>query len=324
MPGAYPDAGDPFANHLIALLDVYEHAPVHSSTPVPKWNGPHDWRTNTILKAIDAIALRMHRAETLLTEIDEERECGPDTKKRRSVEFAIAGETVSEPYPTPLYTPLDAAHQGRSRSPFFSPPASSTPSSNGRSNGHSTRSSSNGAPRAPENREHPPTPPTSPEEEIPTPRTGPRHIPLDGIVHKLEPSPSTGMMTQLTSSPEHYVPCPACGHRMRHRDAQALAQNMAGNGSHPVSPSSALDLVVPAGALAAATFTGGPNAVAELNQLKSQIQDVAIVCAAVAKGDLKKRITVQVNSPTMIQLKDALNGMVSASAYEIVIYHAKG
>ncbi|EIN06496.1 hypothetical protein PUNSTDRAFT_145080 [Punctularia strigosozonata HHB-11173 SS5] len=221
----------------------------------------------------------MHRSEGQLEEIENARQCGPDSKKRRSIEQAI---------------------EGQSHSPYFATKESTTPASNRHPNGISiqngvARNGENGVQhRALENR--------------------PRHIPLDDLP-PFEQSTTTdaAMQTQpstAATSPENYISCPACGHKMPRAQAQTVAQQMAGDAAQAVSPSSALDLVVPAGPLATATVSGGPEAVAELNVLKSQIQDIAEVCAAVAKGDLKKRITVQVNSATMIHLKDSLNGMV--------------
>jgi osomolarity two-component system sensor histidine kinase NIK1 len=52
------------------------------------------------------------------------------------------------------------------------------------------------------------------------------------------------------------------------------------------------------------------SAVEELRLLKTQVQDVARVCNAVARGDLSQKITVHVQGVVMVQLKDVINGMV--------------
>jgi osomolarity two-component system sensor histidine kinase NIK1 len=52
------------------------------------------------------------------------------------------------------------------------------------------------------------------------------------------------------------------------------------------------------------------SAVEELRLLKAQVQDVARVCKAVADGDLTQKITVPVQGPVMVQLKDVINTMV--------------
>lgn len=48
----------------------------------------------------------------------------------------------------------------------------------------------------------------------------------------------------------------------------------------------------------------------ELQLLKDQVQDIARVCNAVARGDLSQKITVPVQGIVMVQLKDVINTMV--------------
>lgn len=75
------------------------------------------------------------------------------------------------------------------------------------------------------------------------------------------------------------------------------------NGSSP--------MIVPSmGPLAHAAFESGMSAVEELKLLKAQVQDVARVCNAVARGDLSQKITVPVQGVVMVQLKDVINTMV--------------
>ncbi|KAH9971282.1 hypothetical protein BJV74DRAFT_783695 [Russula compacta] len=76
------------------------------------------------------------------------------------------------------------------------------------------------------------------------------------------------------------------------------------------SSSSSSPLVVPPGPLATAAYESGMSAVEELHLLKAQVQDVARVCNAVARGDLSQKITVPVQGVVMVQLKDVINGMV--------------
>ncbi|EKM75241.1 Tco1 HAMP domain related type IA HK [Agaricus bisporus var. burnettii JB137-S8] len=64
------------------------------------------------------------------------------------------------------------------------------------------------------------------------------------------------------------------------------------------------------GPLAHAAFESGMSAVEELKLLKAQVQDVARVCNAVARGDLSQKITVPVQGVVMVQLKDVINTMV--------------
>jgi osomolarity two-component system sensor histidine kinase NIK1 len=80
-------------------------------------------------------------------------------------------------------------------------------------------------------------------------------------------------------------------------------------GYSDISPDTS-PLVIPMGPLAAAAFESGMSAVEELKLLKAQVQDVARVCNAVARGDLSQKITVPVQGVVMVQLKEVINTMV--------------
>ena len=98
--------------------------------------------------------------------------------------------------------------------------------------------------------------------------------------------------------------CPTCGKAIT--DSITMSKITATfHGSPSGSP-----LVVPPGPLAAAAFESGMSAVEELRLLKAQVQDVARVCNAVARGDLSQKITVPVQGVVMVQLKDVINTMV--------------
>ncbi|KDQ51728.1 hypothetical protein JAAARDRAFT_139768 [Jaapia argillacea MUCL 33604] len=84
-----------------------------------------------------------------------------------------------------------------------------------------------------------------------------------------------------------------------------MLERIAGLGSPNISP-----LVVPPGPLAAAAYESGMSAVEELKLLKAQVQDVARVCNAVARGDLSQKITVPVQGVVMVELKEVINSMV--------------
>lgn len=49
--------------------------------------------------------------------------------------------------------------------------------------------------------------------------------------------------------------------------------------------------------------------VEELRLLKAQVQDIARVCTAVAKGDLSQKMMVPAQGVVMVQLKDVINTM---------------
>ncbi|KAF9496866.1 hypothetical protein BDN71DRAFT_1359823, partial [Pleurotus eryngii] len=52
---------DPFRAHLIALLSLYEVGP--ATAPLPRYDGPSDWTTDTILNSLSNFAKRMYDAE---------------------------------------------------------------------------------------------------------------------------------------------------------------------------------------------------------------------------------------------------------------------
>lgn len=112
-----------------------------------------------------------------------------------------------------------------------------------------------------------------------------------------------------SAPPTAHAQCPTCGKSIS--DPLLLSGNSIGSDLLPLNSS---PLVVPMGPLAAAAFESGMSAVEELRLLKAQVQDVARVCNAVARGDLSQKITVPVQGVVMVQLKDVINTMVSAGA----------
>lgn len=114
-----------------------------------------------------------------------------------------------------------------------------------------------------------------------------------------------GMNGYNSAPPTATAHCPTCGKSVS--DPLLLS----GNGLHSdFLPLNSSPLVVPMGPLAAAAFESGMSAVEELRLLKAQVQDVARVCNAVARGDLSQKITVPVQGVVMVQLKDVINTMV--------------
>lgn len=69
-------------------------------------------------------------------------------------------------------------------------------------------------------------------------------------------------------------------------------------------------LIVPPGPLTAAGFESGVSAAEELHLLNAQVQDIARVCNAAARGDLLQKITVPLQGVIMVWLKDIINTMV--------------
>ncbi|KIJ62480.1 hypothetical protein HYDPIDRAFT_114607 [Hydnomerulius pinastri MD-312] len=131
------------------------------------------------------------------------------------------------------------------------------------------------------------------------------NIPTNIDPTKLQRTYSSGSSSSAPPTPHHdHVMCPACGKTI----TDTVTMNRI-NGSFDGS-SSGSPLLVPPGPLAAAAFESGMSAVEELRLLKAQVQDVARVCNAVARGDLSQKITVPVQGVVMVQLKDVINTMV--------------
>ena len=107
-----------------------------------------------------------------------------------------------------------------------------------------------------------------------------------------------------SAPPTAHSQCPTCG---KSTPDPLILYNALSSDDGPLSSS---PLVVPMGPLAAAAFESGMSAVEELKLLKAQVQDVARVCNAVARGDLSQKITVPVQGVVMVQLKDVINTMV--------------
>jgi osomolarity two-component system sensor histidine kinase NIK1 len=138
-------------------------------------------------------------------------------------------------------------------------------------------------------------------------------ISLDGLQYTIDRSSGSlraGANGSSISAPPtshgDLVSCPICGKAVS--DSITVGKISAFNKS---SSSAGSPLVVPPGGpLATAAFESGMSAVEELRLLKAQVQDVARVCNAVARGDLSQKITVPVQGVVMVQLKDVINGMV--------------
>jgi osomolarity two-component system sensor histidine kinase NIK1 len=284
-----PTPPDPFVQHLVALLSVYEVGPRLSAQP-PAWNGQSEWYHDTILRGITALARRAYTAEDALDayKAANDWETGSDTKKRRSVgvddpssassstngsaspSLSDSGDSVRSEadekgphssYPTPAYTPAYNTSSGSS--PFFTPstePISTSLFSNNGNNGNN-----NNTGRAPT----------------------PGNIPL---YHGQQ---SLHVPTSMT--------CPNCGSNgtvLRSKPMVDLPR------SPPVLPRSS--------PLVTAARVSGKEAVDELTLLRTQVKDIALVCRAVARGDLTKKITVAVEGEVMIELKEVINTMVDS------------
>ena len=229
-----------------------------------------------------------------------------ETKKRRSVgdspPLSSAASSVSSA-DLNHYNP-SAAMEAVAQSPFFTP-ATSLDSIPALYNGKEdvTMSSSESS----ESESTPAAPYQNGGVRPPSPMT----ISLDGIVNPLEKTKvfnhaMSGPSSAPPSSHVDHVACPSCGKTIR--DSATIAAIAAQAGPPVSSP-----MVIPPGPLAAAAFESGMSAVEELRLLKAQVQDVAKVCNAVARGDLSQKITVPVQGPVMVQLKEVINTMVCST-----------
>ena len=264
----------PFFQHLIALLSVYELYP--HTPPIPRYEGPSDWYILSISRSLEKIARRMITAENFVSSFEASQKSGPETKKRRSI-----GD--SPPLASSGSSPSTSNTTATLQSPFFTPPqdvAMSTTDTD--------------------------SPPRQATARTPSPMT----ISLDGVVNPLDNSNKAfniNMGNGTSSAPPTYhaehTNCPTCGKAVT--DNTMLARITALHGPPVSSP-----LIIPPGPLAAAAFESGMSAVEELRLLKAQVQDVAKVCNAVARGDLSQKITVPVQGVVMAQLKEVINGMV--------------
>jgi len=368
----------PFLAHLIALLSLYELGPLSHSPPIPKYHGPSDWQTDSILRSLGAMARRIYTAEEAYSDLKAQCNSGPEPKKRRSVGSDAATSTTTSSATTPTSTASttacsssysNSAHysslnggSGRrassaSSSTFFTPPPTSSGggdkdspgsfSSNGYIHHHSksltsedvdmdsnTDSSSSDGDQRPSTFRQPSD--LTPQSHLPPPShhiqshsdptsasTSPMTISLQGIANPLQqlqqqqqqyiPNTSRSKLPPGTGGPQSAPPsshadticCPSCGRTLTSSSTLTKLAELQGQVPIATSP-----LVVPPGPLAAAAFESGMSAVEELRLLKDQVQDVANVCNAVARGDLSKKITVPVQGVVMVQLKEVINAMV--------------
>ena len=243
---------------------------------------------------------------------------GPDTKKRRSV-----GDI---PHNSSTHSQAVSSHsQSNATSAGFSISANGNPTSFFPSKAYPTKNgiaasathgdtpvTTNGDDMSidltPEDEQ---TPPASHRATAVGRTPSPMTISLDGLSSSLDPAKmfawtqnnGTSASAPSTSHADH-VMCPTCGKAIT--DSITMSKiSSTFTGSPSGSP-----LVVPPGPLAAAAFESGMSAVEELRLLKAQVQDVARVCNAVARGDLSQKITVPVQGVVMVQLKDVINTMV--------------
>jgi len=268
----------PFLSHLVALLSIYDLEPNPRASagtpaiPLPRYEGPRDLQTDAIERSLAKIAHRMRLAEEKLGAVH------PWTPRRDFDYDTEPDDDYLNRTPT-----ARRSSQDLSVDPFDLAPK------------------------------------VSQLKEFKSARApSPMQISLEGLQHvpdpaKFQPLRTPGGSSVYSPSSAHPSPyqCPTCRRPVisRTKTSSVNGHGVAGPGSYQPSPDGS-PLVVPPGPLSAAAFESGMSAVEELRLLKAQVQDVARVCKAVADGDLTQKITVPVQGPVMVQLKDVINTMV--------------
>jgi osomolarity two-component system, sensor histidine kinase NIK1 len=311
---------DPFLSHLVLVLSIYELGPFPA--PVPRYDGPSSWQTDNILRALKTMARRMYTAEETLASIkaSENWENGPDTKKRRSVGDTppISNPSANSSQSDVSSTILPISSNGSTASGYSS---STIRSTSGTPIPHSSSSPSFFPPynlaalaadfeqdvnMSESGSEHEPS---SHSAHYPDRASSPMTISLQGLqsgVHPINGRAANGSsLSAPSTSHGDLLLCPVCNKAVS--DSTTIGKILT---AVKASSSGSPLVVPPGGPLATAAFESGMSAVEELHLLKAQVQDVARVCNAVARGDLSQKITVPVQGVVMVQLKDVINGMV--------------
>ena len=294
-------------DYIDFVSSYYEKVGPLQST-VPTYNGPPDERIERILKAIAKLAKRAYSAEDMLAQVREAETIGPETKKRRSLDVPETIQSIESSIAS--YNGLTNNKPGPSA--FFVDLYQPTFPTNGVRDTQSSGSDSDTDMIV----DHTPTSTSTASDSTvngkEVKRAGsPMSISLDGLSaidsnkYYVLPHYSSAGNPPWSAPPSSHadsVPCPTCGKPLG--DAAIFAK------LHPFGGTEGSPLVVPPGPLVAAAFESGLSAVEELRLLKAQVQDVARVCNAVARGDLSQKITVPVQGVVMVQLKDVINTMV--------------
>ncbi|KAF4582712.1 hypothetical protein EYR40_002636 [Pleurotus pulmonarius] len=265
---------DPFRAHLIALLSLYEVGP--ATAPLPRYDGPSDWTTDTILNSLSNFAKRMYDAES-------------NKSRGSSVNDSTPASSPEPETPGDLPRQQMGSHPLRSSTPAHSTPM--TISLEGlRDNDNPFASSLHASPEY------------SPKEEEVFTKEPPTYVGSGLPVLSSSSAPPTIVHDNIK--------CPTCSRIVTDAIMVSKIASLSTLSFPASAPSSGSPLVVPMGPLVHAAFESGMSAVEELRLLKAQVQDVARVCNAVARGDLSQKITVPVQGVVMVQLKDVINGMV--------------
>ncbi|KAK7020729.1 histidine kinase osmosensor, partial [Paramarasmius palmivorus] len=288
---------EPFLDHLTRILSLYE-TPASHALPIPKYTGPSDWRTDSILRSLQRLLARPH-TNGFTHDDDEYSSSDEEDGEEEEGEWYEAKSTQSTHAGTP------------------SPPSEPTPTMHHSTNGTSTSMKEKRLSGTDREAMHvdlshflPPVDGYDPDWSSPAPPiSSEAAAAFFGNTNGNSKHQGPSNSAPPTSQAEYGAhACPRCGARVKEARIPAFAT---ANGVDPPSPGSLSPFVVASnGALATAAIESGLSAVEELRLLKAQVQDVARVCKAVADGDLSQKITVPVQGMVMVTLKDVINTMV--------------
>ncbi|KAJ7929688.1 hypothetical protein B0H13DRAFT_2652257 [Mycena leptocephala] len=97
--------GDPFKDHLLAVLSLHDPPPPRAAAaPVPRYSGPRDWQTDAILRKVEALLSGRRATGTSQTSILKNVN-GASTPAAAS---ASGGGSKRPPTPTPTLGGLPA------------------------------------------------------------------------------------------------------------------------------------------------------------------------------------------------------------------------
>ncbi|KAJ8482196.1 hypothetical protein ONZ45_g15040 [Pleurotus djamor] len=283
-----PSPHDPFRAHLIALLSVYLISP--SPAVIPRYDGPHDWTTKSILNSLEELQKKRMDAEAQLEAF--KARSSNDPTPAPSPEVDTPGELSAQG------TPVVHATTTVVRSSVNATPM--TISLHGLRDNTTTFASAVNNSLLDGATSDPGTASSQPRERLAYPFTG-------------STLPSLSSASAPPTIVRDSITCPTCLRSVS--DAITVSKIASMTALNPIprgesGSSSSSPMVLPNGPLTHAAFESGMSAVEELKLLKAQVQDVARVCNAVARGDLSQKITVPVQGVVMVQLKDVINGMV--------------
>ncbi|ESK85322.1 protein-histidine kinase [Moniliophthora roreri MCA 2997] len=334
---------EPFLDHLTRLLSLYETGVVasHNALPIPKYTGPTDWRTDSILRSLRRLLGSSPGSVNGFTaddDVDCDDDCDSSNDSSSSDDDDDDDDGEAEWYDT--RSSFSLSHSSPPSEDQSVPPPPLPPSAHQATSMKEKRLSGTdrdnmrldlwdtqhtSLPSSATVSAHAATVPYDPDWSSPS------AIALDGgkeaffLRNGIGRGVGVGVAgaggissNSISAPPTSHAEytngvnvnmCSRCGARVREVGV-GTASKIPPFTTTPSDGSSSPFVVASNGALATAAIESGLSAVEELRLLKAQVQDVARVCKAVADGDLSQKITVPVQGMVMVTLKDVINTMV--------------